>query len=120
MTEDALAGGSVSIGAYESTCLGIVITGLQVIEPGFIIVVIAAVAQGVDACHAARRVNDLAVGVIFVGCYGHAVTVNQTNHIALEIEDVVIIGAVFPTASDRNQMRWGGVVREMLKDLGLC
>ena len=94
MPEDTLAGRSVAIGADESTRLRVVITGLQVIEPGFIIVVIATVAQGVDACHAAGGGNDLAVGVIFVGCYGDSVSVDQPDNIALQVQDIVVICAV--------------------------
>lgn len=94
MTEDALASGGVSIGAYESTRLGVIVTGQAIIELGFGIVIITAVAQGVDACHGTRCGNDLAVGVVFIGCYSHAVAVDQANHITLEVQNVVVIRTV--------------------------
>ena len=47
IAEDALSGGSVYVGVYESAEGGIVVAGLEVIESCFGIVVVAAVAQGV-------------------------------------------------------------------------
>lgn len=85
---------SVGIGADKSTSLRVVVTGQTIIELGFVIVVVATVAQGVDACHRTRCGNDLAVGVIFVGRYGDTVTVDQTNDVALQVQNVVVICSV--------------------------
>ena len=71
------------------------------------VVIITSVAQRVDRSHGARGRNNLAVRIIFVARYGCAVAVYQPDHVALQVEDVVVISAVPDTASDRNQMRCG-------------
>ena len=45
MAEDALAGGGVGVCVDESADGGVVITGLEVIEPGFLLRVIALMAK---------------------------------------------------------------------------
>ena len=41
MAEDSLAGGGVGVGVYEAAGGGAVITGLEVVEAGFVVVVVA-------------------------------------------------------------------------------
>jgi hypothetical protein len=48
IAEQALAGGGVCVGVDESAEAGIVITGLQVIQAGFLIVGVASVAERVE------------------------------------------------------------------------
>ena len=45
MAEDALAGGGVGVGVDESADGGVVITGLEVIEPSFLLRAIALMAK---------------------------------------------------------------------------
>ena len=45
MAEEALAGGGVGVGVDESADGGVVITGLEVIEPGFLLRAIALMAK---------------------------------------------------------------------------
>ena len=101
MTKDALASGSVGVGINESADCGIVITGLEVVEAGISIVVVAAVAQGIDfsdvriiAVAMVRSCNNLAVGVILVAGDNIPVGVDDLHHIALQVSDVVIGSAV--------------------------
>ena len=58
------------------------------------VVIITSVAQRVDSRHAAGSRNDLAIGVIFVARNCCAAAVYQPDHIALQVEDVVIVGTV--------------------------
>ena len=73
VAEDALASTGVGVGIDESAQFWIVISTLEIIEAGFSIVVVAAVAQGVDFCDVriiavamVRSFNNLTVGVVFV------------------------------------------------------
>ena len=47
---------------------GVVVAGLEAIEAGFGIVVIATVAQGIDVCHTAGAADDIAPGIVGVAC----------------------------------------------------
>ena len=63
---------------------------MEIIEPGFGIVVIAAITQGVGAGHAAglrENIAPCAVGVCGGFC---AILIDELDHIALEVQDVVI------------------------------
>ena len=73
MTDNPLTGAGIFVRIDKSADLGIVISALEVIEAGFSIVVVAAVAQGVDFCDVriiavamVRSFNNLTVGVVFV------------------------------------------------------
>ena len=63
---------------------------MQVIEAGFGIVVIAAVAQGVDCGHGAGGGIYLAVGVVGVGRHSRAAGIYQIHHVALQIGNVIV------------------------------
>ena len=67
MSNKSLAGGSVRISVDEPSCGGVVITGLEVIEAAFGIVVVASVAEGVFLGQDTGGGQDLAVGVIGIG-----------------------------------------------------
>ena len=74
----------------ESADLGIVITGLEVVQLGFYIIIISTVAQRIDICVGAGSLDDLAVGVIAVVCCRLTQVVHQPDHIALQVGDVVV------------------------------
>ena len=46
MPQHSLAGGEVDVGGDEAANLGVVVSALQVIKPGFFIIYIAAIAEG--------------------------------------------------------------------------
>ena len=41
MADNSLAGGGVGVGVYEAAGGGVVITGLEVVEAGFVVVAVA-------------------------------------------------------------------------------
>ena len=94
IAEEALAGGGVGVGVDESADGGVVVAGLEVIEPGFGVVDIAAVAQGIDLCQGAGGGQDLAVGIVRVGRYYLLIAVQDRQNIALEISDKIVGGAI--------------------------
>ena len=51
------------VGVDEPADHGVIVPALQIVEAGFDVLVVAAVAQGVDACEGAVVVRDLAAGV---------------------------------------------------------
>ena len=53
MSQDALSCGSIPIRIEEAASGGVVISALQVIEAGFGVVVVAAVAEGINRCEGA-------------------------------------------------------------------
>ena len=78
---------------YPPTNLRIVITAGYIVEPCLGVVVIAAVAQGVEVAN--RRVaavvhRAVAPCIIVVGCSEFAARIEDGGHIALRVEDVVI------------------------------
>ena len=93
-----MAGGDEDIGVYEAAGAGVIVAGLEVVEGGFGIVDIAAVAQGVcfaEGCrHAARGGADIAPGIIGIFYDNGAAAVHDGNNIALEVGDIEIRGSV--------------------------
>ena len=67
MANKALTGGGVAVRIYEPSCGRVIITGLEVIEAAFGIVVVATVAEGVLVGQFTGGGQDLAVGVVGVG-----------------------------------------------------
>ena len=67
---------------------------MEVVEAGFGVVVVAAVAQGVDEGHGAGGEGELAVGVVGVGGDLGAAGVDQVHDVSLKIGDVVVLGTV--------------------------
>ena len=62
-----MAGGGVGVGVDEAADGGVVVAGLEVVKAGFLVIVVAAVAEGVHLCQGAGSGKDLAVGVVGVG-----------------------------------------------------
>ena len=111
-TSETLPGTCIGISIYESANLGVIIAGLQVIEASFAIVIVATIAQGVDTCQGAGCGEDFAVGIVGVGCNRVSSGVNQVEHIALGVGDVVILGAVVGQAE-----RVAGCIVGKIKDI---
>ncbi len=68
----------------------VVVSALQVVEVHFLIVVIAAIAQGVPVCKRTGGCQDRSVGVIGVACHCRAGGIDQINDVALQIQNVVV------------------------------
>ena len=86
-------GGSEGIRIDKPAVGEVIIAALEVVETGLGVVVIAAVAQGVEV--ADRRVaavvhRAVAPCIIVVGCSDLAARIEDGGHIALRVEDVVI------------------------------
>ena len=89
-SDKALSCAFVAVSVDEPMVCGVVVAALEVIEAGFGVVVVAAIAEGVDACHGAGGCQDFAPGVIGIGRIGCAVGVDELDHISLQIEDIIV------------------------------
>ena len=67
---------------------------MEVIQAGFGVVIVAAVAQGVSLGHCSGGGEDVAVGVVGVRGNGVSVGIYQPHYIALEVGNVIVVGAV--------------------------
>ena len=98
VTQHARAGGDKGVGVEEAAPGGVVITALEIIEPGFLVINITAVAQGVvlakGVCHASGDGQDIAPGVIGVFHDLIATGVQDGNHIALNVGSIDVASAI--------------------------
>ena len=85
-----LSSGCVFVRIDEAADQGIVIAGLEVIETGFGIVIVAAIAQGIDCGHGAGGGIYLTIGVIGIRGHPGSGRIDKVHDITLEIGDVVI------------------------------
>ena len=46
----------------------VIVSALEIVESGFLVVDVPTVAQGVDVCQGARSGNDFSVGVVLIAC----------------------------------------------------
>ena len=67
MADKALACGGVAVCIHKPSCGGVVITGLEVVEAAFGIVIVASVAKRIFLGQFTGCGQDLAVGVVGVG-----------------------------------------------------
>ena len=83
-----MAGCNEGIGVYETAGAGVIVAGLEVIEGGFGVVDIAAVAQGVgfaEGCrHGAGGISNIAPGIVGIFHDNGAAAVHDGNDIALD------------------------------------
>ena len=86
----SLSRAGVAVGVDESADCRVIVSGLEIVEAGFGILVIAPVAQGVDLRHGAAGTQDLAEGIVEIRCYLVAAAVYQIHHIALEVRNVIV------------------------------
>ena len=93
--EEALARAAVGIGIEEALHGGVVISALQIVEPGFGIVVVAPVAQGVQVsiihipAAATLDGGDVAPCVVAVLCINCFALVDDLHHVALRVQHVM-------------------------------
>ena len=68
---------------------GVIVAALEIIEAGFGVVVVAAIAERVNACHSAGAADDIAPCVIGVACDRLILKAgdigDQLDHIALQV-----------------------------------
>ena len=106
--EDTLAGADQAVCVDETAHLGVIVAGLEVIEPCLPVVVIAAVADRVDVGDV-RRIGDgiagsighrkrLAPGIIRVHRLRRAGGADKAHHVALAVVDVIVRRAVVEEA----------------------
>ena len=98
--------GNICICIEESTHVRIVISCCEIVEPCFLVVGIAAVAEGVEVCYVGMIVDrhsiSVAVGYIYRGavsivciaCYNITVGIDDSGYIALQILYKVIVCTV--------------------------
>jgi len=100
MSKNTLSSACVCVHIDESAGIGIVISGLQVVQLGFGIVDIAAVAEGIDigevGCRGDRRAGavgdggDFAPGVVGIADNDRAGSVSHTHDISLQVQEIVV------------------------------
>ena len=88
------------INRHESSDFRIVVSGLQVVQFCFFIVIVATVTNGVEETDSSVvAVNQIAPNVIGILCHKRAACIVNPSHVALEIESVIVgIGAVMDKA----------------------
>ncbi len=70
----------------EPMVRGVIVAGLEVIEAGFGVVVVAAIAERVNACHTAGGCQDFAPGVVGIGRISCAAGIDELDYIALQVK----------------------------------
>ena len=107
-----MSGRDEGIRIDESTNLGIVITGLEVVQLRILVKHISSVAQGIvdteGGGHAAGGGQNVAPGVVGILNNYSATTVQNRHHITLEVGDIVVSCAVV----GHRQRRTGGIVSQ--------
>ena len=94
MSQDTLACRRKCVRIEESADAGIIISGLEVIEFGLLVVYVATVAQGVDHAEGISKhsggAQNVAIRVIFVAHNNCARSVHDGHYVTLEIGDVIV------------------------------
>ena len=86
---EALSRATVGIRIQETLNYGVVISALQIVEPGFGIAVVAPVAQRIDVCDGAGLGEHVAPGVVGILGVDRAALVVELDHVTLCVEDVM-------------------------------
>ena len=87
--EDALTGGHIYVGRDEAADFGVVVAGGEIVEAGFGIVVVAAIAERVVcakcSCQGAGGGYQLAPRIVDIFYHTHAAFVHKTHYIILAV-----------------------------------
>ena len=93
-----MSGGCKRIGVQESADFGVIISALEVVQPGFGIVDVATVAQGVQDAEGGSEVagggEGVTPGVVGVGDDGCAAGAQDGSYITLQVRHIVVGCAV--------------------------
>ena len=93
-TQETLARRSKGIRIDESADGGIVVTALEVVEPGFSVVVVATVADGINSSHGAAGINHIAPGIVAILRNSCASAVDNPDDIALLVQHIDVVCTV--------------------------
>lgn len=109
-------GGGEGVGVNEPADGRVIIAALEIVEAGLGVVVIAAVAQGVEV--ADRRVaavvhRAVAPCIIVVGCSDLAARIEDGGHIALRIDKVIVQLRLRPMLIDHGERLVAIVIDEL-------
>ena len=89
-----MAGAYESIGIDKSAGVCIVISGLQIIEPGLSVVDVTTICQGVGCAegrsHATSSGQELAPSVVRVFADCRALIIQKGNYVTLQVGNVVV------------------------------
>ena len=95
MPENTLTGGKEYVGGDESPGRGIVVSRLQVVEPGLVVVHVSAVAERLNETQCARKragcCHLLSPRIIYIFYDRGSCAVNQFYNIALPVANVIIL-----------------------------
>ena len=86
-----------TIRIQEPTRLRIIIAGVEIIQPGFSIIIISPIADGVGGGQGgavSSGAQQLAPSVVGVGHRQTVARVGDPDHVALPVEHIVILGAL--------------------------
>ena len=84
----------MTIHIEESTNRWVIVSALEVVEPGFLVIDVPTIPQGVDACQGSRCRDDLAIGIVVIAGHHRTTGVHNAHYVALEIGDVIVHRAV--------------------------
>ncbi len=98
MSKHALPGGEHDIRRYEAAGIGVVVSTLQVVPARFVVVDIAAVAEGLilteGACQRAGGGENFSPGIVGIFYHRLTILVNQLYYISLGIAQIIVICSV--------------------------
>ena len=76
MAEVTLPSTSIAVGIDKPAGVGVIVAGLQVVEPGLSVVVVAAIPQWVNFRHGAGSGQDFAIGIVSICRYLVAIAID--------------------------------------------
>ena len=91
---NTLPSGSIAIRIDKPPHHRVIVSALEVIGPGFLVVHVSTVAQGVDACQGSRCRDDLAIGIVVIAGHHRTTGVHNPHHVTLEVGDIIVDCAV--------------------------
>ena len=94
VSNESLTGGSIRISVDKPSCSRVIVAGLEVIEAAFGIVVVTTVTERVLFGQRTGGGQDLAVGVVGIGCDGVTVCVHQAHDVALQVGHIIVGGPI--------------------------
>ena len=92
VSSGTLPGGEIRIRADKPADLRVIIAALAVVKSGLAVVIVAAIAKGIDLRHGTGSADDLAPGVINIFGLARSAAVKDTDYIALKVGDIVVHG----------------------------
>ena len=90
VADEALSGAGITVRINEPANLGVIVAALEIVEAGFGIVIVAAVAERVNLCEVTCCGNDFTIGVVIICRNLIAGSIDQIHYVALEIGNVII------------------------------